>query len=66
MSTRDPSDKAPAPPSTAPASSGTDDARTGCGAQTALEAMLKKRRMRALRDSDSIAPGEDAKDDAHD
>jgi hypothetical protein len=66
MSTGNPSDKAPAPPSSAPAGGGTEDARTGAGAQTALLAMLKKRRMRVQRDPDSLPPGEDARDDARD
>ena len=64
MSPRDPSDKIPPPPSAAPPDSDAGDARTGAGAQTALLAMLKKRRMRATRDPDSLPPGEDAADDA--
>ena len=64
MSPRDPSDKVPPPPSATPGDGDKEVARTGAGAQTALLAMLKKRRMRATRDPDSLPPAEDGADDA--
>jgi hypothetical protein len=62
MSRRDPADKAPPPPAGA-RDGDAGDARTGAGAQTALLAMLKKRRMRATRDPDPLPPRKDSADD---
>lgn len=64
MSPREPADKSPLPP-TEPPDRDAGDARTGAGAQTALLAMLKKRRMRALRDPVAPPPPDGAVDDAH-
>lgn len=53
MSTDDPEEKTPA---RAPAEPVPYIPRSGCGAGTALVAMLKKRQMRATRDSEDAAP----------
>jgi hypothetical protein len=63
MSQRGPSDKVTPAPSAAPATGDTGDGHSGSGAQTALQAMLKKRRMRATRDPDPASPSEDATED---